>query len=95
MIILVSMHEGLDRGSGIHYSLKIYPKFISLKFWVNKTNYSLTVKMWHRNLIIHYSLILQFIKQIGLFIFFQPSIFTIHYFLANFSLSIIKRAIIH
>ena len=34
-------------GSGIHYSLKFYSLFISLKCWVihsNKTNYSLIVR---------------------------------------------------
>ena len=44
---MLVIKEGLDGGSGIHYSLKFSPLFISLKFWViheNKTNYSLKVK---------------------------------------------------
>ena len=41
------VYEGLVGEAGIHYSLKISPIFISLKFWVihyNKTNYSLKVR---------------------------------------------------
>ena len=34
---------------------------------------------------------LQFVKNIGLFINFKPSLFTIHYFLAYYSLFIIKK----
>ena len=34
MIYCRLISEGLDGGSGIPYSLKISPLFISLKFWV-------------------------------------------------------------
>ena len=70
--------------------------FISLKVWVihlNKTNYSFTVKKVGKEIClftIHY-FFLQFIKKIGLFIIFRPSIFTIYYFLAHYSLFIINK----
>ena len=73
---LTFLHEGLDGGSGIHYSFKKNsPLFISLKFWVihlDKTHYPLTVKKVAKKS--DYSLFiiffLQFIKKIGPFIIF-------------------------
>ena len=57
---MINTYEGLDGGSGIHYSLKILPIIHLIKilgYSLKKTNYSLTVKRLQKNLIIHYSLI--------------------------------------
>ena len=60
---------GVGWGSGIHYSLRFSPLFISLNVWVihsNKTNYSLKVskvaKKSNYSLFINF-FFLQFIKK--------------------------------
>ena len=82
-------------GSGIHYS-KFSPLIISLKFWVihyNKTNYSLKKRKVVKKS--DYSLFINFffnsLKKSRIIHYFRPSICTIHYFLAHYSIFIIKR----
>ena len=58
--------------------------YFSIIYYSLKSDYSLFFNLFF------YSL-----KIIGLFIIFRPSLFTIHYFLAHYSLFIIKKAIIH
>ena len=79
-------------GSGIHYSLKIKPIIHLIKI----LGYSLIVRKLAKKS--DYSLFINFVfnsLKLGLFIIFRPSLFTIHYFLAHYSLFIIKMAIIH
>ena len=85
------MGGGGGGGSGIHYSLRFSPLFISLKFWVihqNKTNYSLTIRKVAKKS--DYSLFINFffnsLKKGIIHKFLGPhyslffgSLFTIHY----------------
>ena len=50
------IQEGLDGGSGIHYSLKIQPIVHLIKI-LGGPIIHLKQERWQRNLIIHYSLI--------------------------------------
>ena len=68
--------------------VKCLPEFEYFTVFLKKRNFISKIR---RSKVTYYAAL----KKIELFIIFRPSTFTIHYFLAQYSLLIIKKVIIY